>query len=280
MTHGSGSFFVQSLDTGEWHAFPVPFSYSGSRVAEYSLLHFLAFSDLDDDGADEAYMTVTAPFVNEDGSFGNFRERGTVVRFSFSGGIESGKKEDVGLPQPASARRLKATEFYGKKELFVLYEHAPEPGSAPDARLYRFYGNGGMRRERIFDFPGHRECKTLTEFPILPYPTVQVGCDKATIYVLKAGEGGRLALDRKFVFAPPEITGRSETPRGNYAIHAVLGGDWNSDGKPDVAVSVNGDGIYLADFRLADPVVGKIAFPKSGSGTSESYMVIDMAAAP
>lgn len=161
----------------------------------------------------------------------------------------------MGLPQPASARRLKATEFFGKKELFVLYEHVAGD-SAPAPKLYRFTSeNGTLVPHPAFEFPGHRECKTLSESAVLPYPTVQVGCDHATLYVLRRA-GDSFVLDRKTVFGDAGKAASAEfRPWGNCAIHSVLAGDWNSDGKPDVAVAVNNDGIYLADFSKTDPVI-------------------------
>jgi len=94
---------------------------------------------------------------------------------------------------------LKATEFFGKKELLALYEHvASDSESSP--KLYRFeFENGALVPRMAFEFPGHRECKTLSESAILPYPTVQVGCDKATLYVLKRS-GDSFVLDGKTVF--------------------------------------------------------------------------------
>lgn len=84
----------------------------------------------------------------------------------------------------------------------MLYEHvAKDAGSSP--KLYRFESESGTIVSRMaFEFPGHRECKTLSESAILPYPTVQVGCDKATLYVLKKS-GDSFVLDRKTVFGNP-----------------------------------------------------------------------------
>ncbi|MFZ3232696.1 MAG: hypothetical protein WA194_04130 [Patescibacteria group bacterium] len=137
----------------------------------------------------------------------------------------------------------------------MLYEHvATDSESAP--KLYRFASESGALVPRMaFEFLGHRECKTLSESAVLPYPTIQVGCDKATLYVLKKS-GNSFVLDRKTVFGDPKkAENATSEPWGNYAIHAILAGDWNSDGKPDVAVAVNNDGIYLADFSKGDPTV-------------------------
>lgn len=79
----------------------------------------------------------------------------------------------------------------------MLYEHAASD-SVP--KLYRFASESGTLVSRTaFEFPGHRECKTLSESAILPYLTVQVGCDHATLYVLKRS-GDSFVLDRKTVF--------------------------------------------------------------------------------
>lgn len=59
-----------------------------------SFSHFLAFSDLDGDGIDEAYASVTSPNFQMPGA-GEPQELGTVYRLAFSRSLESYRIEDV-----------------------------------------------------------------------------------------------------------------------------------------------------------------------------------------
>lgn len=54
-------------------------------------------------------------------------------------------------------------------------------------KLYHFvHENGRMVQNLVFEVPSeHRECKEISESAMFAYPTVQIGCDKAKVYVLR-----------------------------------------------------------------------------------------------
>lgn len=64
VTHGTGAFVVRDGDSRTERTYPIPREFSKAAGTGTILSHFLAFSDLDGDGIDEAYLTATTPFVS------------------------------------------------------------------------------------------------------------------------------------------------------------------------------------------------------------------------
>lgn len=89
MTHGSGSLYLRSETSGKESVLDIPRVFLTERrlgregqfekeghlenPSGSVLSHFLAFTDLDGDGKDEAYLTVTTPFANS-GTDGGMKE--------------------------------------------------------------------------------------------------------------------------------------------------------------------------------------------------------------
>ncbi|MFZ3232695.1 MAG: hypothetical protein WA194_04125 [Patescibacteria group bacterium] len=66
VTHGTGTLVVTNRDTRAERAYSIPRGFSKAAGTGAVLSHFLAFSDLDGDGIDEAYLTATTPFVSSE----------------------------------------------------------------------------------------------------------------------------------------------------------------------------------------------------------------------
>lgn len=72
MTHGTGTFVVRDGGSRNELAYAIPRGFSKTAGTGAILSHFLAFSDMDGDGIDEAYLTATTPFVNSDSGMREF----------------------------------------------------------------------------------------------------------------------------------------------------------------------------------------------------------------
>lgn len=148
-----------------------------------------------------------------------------------------------------------------------------------------------MVSELVFEIPsGHLECKEISQSEMFAYPTVQIGCDNATVYVLKRQEEG-VSTDRTIRledFKMPSLmakTPKSDASWEKLSVHMIVSEDIDLDGKNETIISVNNDGIYLFDFLQSNEPMGKISFaptrekpmPEDDFFMPESYLIMDSA---
>lgn len=165
----------------------VPFVSKFASSKGIALSHFLEFADIDHDGNDEIYFTVTSPFEGVPGS-GTEAADGTAYRADFTG--EDWVLSDIGVPGAAYARRLKAVRSESGDQLLAVYEGTldAEGKTVTPVRLYRYSRKSGVPAwDLALELPGHRECKTLTSFHA-GENALQMGCDGAVLYEVKTGD--------------------------------------------------------------------------------------------
>ncbi len=146
-----------------------------------------------------------------------------------------------------------------------------------------------MVSELVFEIPSeHLECKEISQSEMFAYPTVQIGCDNATVYVLKRQKEG-VSTDRVIRledFKMPSLmvkTPKSDASWEKSSIHMIASEDIDGDGKNETIISVNNDGIYLFDFFRSNEPIGKISFVPTRKNPllendfpmSESYLIMD-----
>ena len=129
---------------------------------------------------------------------------GTVYRADFTG--TDWILSEIGVPGTAYARRLKTVRTKSGDQLLAVYEGTvdAEGKTVTPVRLYRYSQKSGVPIwDAVLELPGHRECKTLTNFHT-GEDALQIGCDGSVLYEVKAGDG-RYAVSRTLEFAKDEV---------------------------------------------------------------------------
>lgn len=216
----------------------VPFVSKSASSKGVALSHFLEFADIDRDGNEEIYFTVTSPFEGIGGA--EFAD-GTAYRADFTG--TEWVLSDIGVPGTAYARRLKTVRTGAGDQLLAVYEGKldAEGKTVTPVRLYRYSQKSGVPAWDVaLELPGHRECKTLTNFRT-GESALQIGCDGAVLYEVKMGASAysvvrtlRFSPDADGPGKPTDETGL--LPWETRSIHAVEGGDWNGDGLDELVI--------------------------------------------
>ena len=289
VTHGKGQVYLKWLESGKERLVNAPYVPSvnvwGNKF--HTLLHFVDFIDLDHDGDDEVYFTSTSPYLGVQGSQSQYAE-GTVMSLKFEKATGKPVLENIGIPLPAFPRRQLAMRAPYTEGLLVLFEGMlnGDGESVLPIRLYRMTrdAEGKIEKKELLSIPGHQECKTITTYRIKPYPTIQVGCDDSTLYVLRETEKG-LEIDDVLKFSEELLSKEYSVKRSSlkpwsiYSIHAVFGKDVNGDGFDEMVVLVNNDGFYLVDPKNPKDRSKTIKFGFSDGGRvldrDESFVFTD-----
>lgn len=112
---------------------------------------------------------------------------GTVYRADFTG--TDWILSDIGVQGTTYARRLKTVRTESGDQLLAVYEGTvdTEGKTVTPVRLYRYSQKSGIPTWDVaLELPGHRECKTLTNFHV-GEDALQIGCDGAVLYEVKMG---------------------------------------------------------------------------------------------
>lgn len=289
MTHGSGYLQLEELESKKSRKFHIPYVPKVNVWGDdfVTLFHFIDFIDLDRDGSDEIYFTSTSPYAGVQGAQGQYAE-GTVMSLSFPKGSDKPKIEDIGIPLPAFPRRLTAIRAPFKESVVVLYDGMlnGEGKTVLPVRVYLYSrdAKGEIIKKQAAELSGHSECKTISTLNFLDSPTIQIGCDNATLYFF-AESGDSLKLVKTMKFSEKYVTAEYEKKRADlkpwsiYSIHAVFGKDVDGDGKEEMVVGINNDGFYLVNPKNPDDRSKHIRFGFTGGervlDRDESFVFTD-----